>query len=718
MTERRGRKTRDQGRPESSGPHLASPRVLRPASWEVGPPVLGVVEWFPPGDRRRVEAGIRTLESLGVQHVRIGLAWADWHTPEGRDWYDWLIGTLSRRLTVLPSVGYVPPVTRTLAGAAPLADNPKAFADFLDTVMPSLRDACAWIELPSEPDHASVWDWRLDARGRIFSDIIGSAAYRCKQRGVRTVLGGLRATELNWLSLLCENGVTEFTDAIGLHTVLSTRAAETDGSPELVGRVRRILEEHHRSASIWITEAGCSTAPHDEFAQVQAFTEALEAKVERVYWHSLRDLDPNSPCQNGFYDDERHYHLGLLRKDGTPKLLFRLWDSQGIEGVRRLRGYSSNNGPHPGVKNRQPARAVPAVSGRGTLRPVLITGGAGFIGSNLAERLLRTGRPVILLDNLSRRGAEHNVRYLCDTYGDLVEVQVHDVRDRPVVERLVARCKAIFHLAAQVAVTASLVDPIGDFESNVQGAINVLEAARQQDPPPLLFASTSKVYGDLRGLELVPIQNRHLPRDHGTRAHGVDESRSLDFQSPYGCSKGAADQYVLDYARMYGMPNVVFRMSCIYGPRQSGTEDQGWVAHFALQMLRGGVLTIYGDGKQVRDILYVDDLIQAMLLALERIEVVAGRAFNMGGGPARAVSLLEVIEYLSDLSGIEPQLHYGPRRKGDRSYYVSDTRRFQAATGWAPRIGVRQGISQLYRWITENAHPGARQAQGGVSRNS
>jgi CDP-paratose 2-epimerase len=344
---------------------------------------------------------------------------------------------------------------------------------------------------------------------------------------------------------------------------------------------------------------------------------------------------------------------------------------------------------------------------RGPRRPVLITGGAGFIGSNLADRLLHAGRPVVILDNLSRIGVEHNVRYLYDTYGDLLEVHIGDVRNKDLVATLVARCESIFHFAAQVAVTTSLVDPVDDFATNLQGTLNVLEAARKQHPrPSLLFTSTNRVYGNLQDVELVPVGKRHVPRNHGIRMRGIGESRPLDFHSPFGCSKGAADQYVLDYARMYGLPSVVFRMSCIYGRRQLGTEEQGWVAHFALQMLRDGSLTLYGDGRQVRDILYIDDLLDAMLAATKNIKAVAGKAFNIGGGPDNAVSLLEVIGRLAELSGVEPAIRHGPRRPGDQAYYVSDIRRFSKATGWAPQVSTQQGIPRLFHWILENVEPG------------
>jgi len=347
-----------------------------------------------------------------------------------------------------------------------------------------------------------------------------------------------------------------------------------------------------------------------------------------------------------------------------------------------------------------------------TWRPILITGGAGFVGSNLAERLAREGRPVLLLDNLSRAGTEHNFRYLCETYGDLVETHLGDTRDRRVVGDLVARSDCVFHFAAQVAVTTSLKDPVGDFESNLLGTLNVLEAVRRQEaPPPLVFTSTNKVYGDLRDIELTQGDDRYQPQDPQTKAHGIGESRPLEFHSPYGCSKGAADQYVLDYARMYGLRTTVFRMSCIYGRRQLGTEDQGWVAHLARKILRHEPLTIYGDGRQVRDLLYIDDLVDALLLALENTDLVAGQAFNIGGGPPNAISIIRAIRHLAELTGREPLTRYGPWRKGDQRYYVSDTRRFTGLTGWMPRIPVEQGMAQLCQWLLDRAPLGALQGR-------
>jgi CDP-paratose 2-epimerase len=335
-------------------------------------------------------------------------------------------------------------------------------------------------------------------------------------------------------------------------------------------------------------------------------------------------------------------------------------------------------------------------------RAVVITGGSGFIGTNLADRVAASGRPVRLLDNLSRPGVEQNLRWLRETHGERVSIEMADVRDPLAVRRVVAGAEAVFHFAAQVAVTTSLDDPAHDFDVNVRGTLNVLEAVRAQaNPPALLFTSTNKVYG---GMEDVPLRlrgQRYEPADETLRARGFGEDRRLDFHSPYGCSKGAADQYVLDYARSYGLRTAVFRMSCIYGPHQFGTEDQGWVAHFLIRALEERPLTLYGDGMQVRDVLYVDDLVRAFLLAEQNIGALAGQAFNMGGGPANTVSLLELIDLIGSLHGRRPKVLFEGWRTGDQRYYVSNTSRFAAATGWRPRVNVREGVSNLYNWLME-----------------
>ena len=336
-------------------------------------------------------------------------------------------------------------------------------------------------------------------------------------------------------------------------------------------------------------------------------------------------------------------------------------------------------------------------------RTVVVTGGAGFVGTNLAHRLASRGDLVLVYDDLSRPGVERNLRWLLDAHPNQVEVQVGSVCDASRLLRVVRRADAVFHLAAQVAVTTSLGDPRDDFEVNLRGTLNLLEAVRSLGAPPhVVFTSTNKVYGSLEGVELREGDRRYTPRSEAY-ASGVSERHALSFCSPYGCSKGGADQYVLDYARSYGMPTTVFRMSCIYGPHQHGTEDQGWVAHFMLRALRGRPITIYGDGKQVRDVLYVDDLVDAFLLALEHRSSVAGRAFNLGGGPDRVLSPLELVDELERMDGRRALVSFDEWRTGDQRWYVSDTSGFQAATGWRPATPRDEGLRRLHLWLREHA---------------
>ena len=356
--------------------------------------------------------------------------------------------------------------------------------------------------------------------------------------------------------------------------------------------------------------------------------------------------------------------------------------------------------------NAAPGAGTESETGKRSGGPVLITGGAGFVGCNLADALLRDGARVRAFDNLSRPGVERNLRWLEHEHRGAVEFVEADVRDAAAVRAAVRGCSRAYHFAAQVAVTTSLTGPVADFETNARGTLNVLEAVRSEagagNRIPLLFTSTNKVYGDLGGVETVPRDGRHGPADAELAARGVGEDRPLDFHSPYGCSKGAADQYVLDYARSYRLPACVFRMSCVYGPRQFGTEDQGWVAHFARAVLRGEGLTFYGDGRQVRDVLHVSDLVRALRAALDEPAKTAGRAFNVGGGPANAVSLREVVAELGDLAGRDVPVATDRWRTGDQRWYVSDATALEETLGWTPRVGWRTGLADLASWLGEH----------------
>ncbi len=340
------------------------------------------------------------------------------------------------------------------------------------------------------------------------------------------------------------------------------------------------------------------------------------------------------------------------------------------------------------------------------VRPVLVTGGCGFLGCNIAAALAARGRSVVAADNLSRAGARINADWLRRRFGNLVEIEVADVRDGEAVDQLVAGADAVLHLAGQVAVTTSLEAPVEDFEINARGTLNVLEAVRRRNPAaPVIFASTNKVYGRLIEDGAVHrVDGRYAP-DDGRFAGGVSENAPLDFHSPYGCSKGAADQYVRDYARVHGLRTVVLRMSCIYGPRQFGTEDQGWIAHFLLQALRGQPITIYGDGYQVRDALYVGDAVNAWLGALDAIETTRGQVYNLGGGLASSLSLRELLDWIAELRGARPDVRMDDWRPGDQPWYVSDVRKISGAIGWAPRTPLGEGLRALDDWLSAGMTP-------------
>jgi CDP-paratose 2-epimerase len=342
---------------------------------------------------------------------------------------------------------------------------------------------------------------------------------------------------------------------------------------------------------------------------------------------------------------------------------------------------------------------------RRRLRPVaprsrrlaLITGGAGFIGTNLAARLLESGFRVRILDNLSQVGVETNLQWLCATYGSRVDPVIADIRHRPALKAALDGVSQVYHLAAQVALDAGLGDPILDFSVNAGGTLNLLEELRAlAAPPSLLFTSTKRVYGTLDDVDLVREGDRYVPPSPRMRDYGISERRRVAFQSPHGCSKGAADQYVLNYAGMFGLPAVVFRMSCIYGPHHFGAGQRGWVAQFIVRALEDQPITIYGDGLQVRDVLFIDDLVDAMVTAHDRIHNTAGEAFNVGGGAGRSISLVELVNRIEKLDRRHPHVEYEIWREGDQRYYVSDTRKFHSATGWQPHTTVDVGVSALY----------------------
>src|SRR5215813_3546751 len=333
---------------------------------------------------------------------------------------------------------------------------------------------------------------------------------------------------------------------------------------------------------------------------------------------------------------------------------------------------------------------------------VLVTGGAGFIGSNLVASLLRDGHRVTVLDSLARRGSEQNLAWLrSKNCNGLLRFINGDVRDPDDTWAAAKDAEVIYHLAGQVAVTTSVEDPRTDFEVNALGTLNVLEGARLSGRRPIfVFTSTNKVYGGMEDVAVTEGVKRYAYRDFH---EGISESQPLDFHSPYGCSKGAADQYVRDYGRIYGLPTVVLRMSCIYGPRQFGTEDQGWMAHFIISALTKRSITIYGNGKQLRDVLFVDDVVRAFRLVTDRIDRAAGEVFNIGGGPSNTISVwAEFGQLVAELAGPDISVNFDDWRPGDQPCYVSDIRKARELLDWRPLIDKETGVRRLWEWASSN----------------
>lgn len=334
------------------------------------------------------------------------------------------------------------------------------------------------------------------------------------------------------------------------------------------------------------------------------------------------------------------------------------------------------------------------------MKRILITGGAGFIGSNAAAHFTKNGYAVTVFDNLSRKGTDKNLSWLRETYSKLAFIK-GDIRKYAQIHEAVKEQDIILHLAAQVAVTTSVNDPRTDFEINALGTFNVLEAARAHGRRPIvLFSSTNKVYGGMEDVGIVEKNGMYAYRDF---PKGISEKNQMDFHSPYGCSKGAADQYVRDYNRIYGIPTVVFRQSCIYGPRQFGVEDQGWVAWFIIALTLGKQISVYGDGKQVRDVLYIDDLVDAYERAITRIDRASGNIYNIGGGSKNVLSVWTRFgRILEKLFNRKIPVTFADWRPGDQKVYVSDITKIQKELGWEPKIGVDQGVEKLFKWIQKN----------------
>tara|TARA_R110002020_G_scaffold154714_2_gene334923 strand:- start:73230 stop:75263 length:2034 start_codon:yes stop_codon:yes gene_type:complete len=649
-------------------------------------PVIGILEWFRPGEYEEVKNAIADLKNIGIKNLRTGISWADWYVEGTQEWYDWMFEQLHQNeIEILPCFLYTPPSIGVVAKTSSPPKYLKAYADFIDVMITRYGKYFEWVELWNEPNNQIEYDFTLDYSWNKFSTMIDMAAFWAKERGKKTLLGGMSPIDPNWLQMMAEKGTLENIDAIGIHGFPHVFDQQWEGWKENINHVKKVLERFDLKKELWISEVGFSTWQCDEYKQFEEFKNVIQTSADRIYWYSLKDLAPKNATVGGFHLDEREYHFGLKKIDDSPKLLYKLLAKKGVKAIfdhdYLHKEYLLNTDENY----------------------ILITGGAGFVGTNLASRLLQEGKRVMIYDNLCRDGVEENLQWLKKEYPSSLLIQIADVKETRLLEQSVQHAEAIFHFSAQVAVTTSLINPLHDFQVNLEGTFNILEAIRKSShKPPLFFTSTNKVYGNLTDVRMIEKKTRYIPEDKEIQLRGVNEKRALDFHSPYGCSKGGADQYILDYSRSFGIKTVVFRMSCIYGPHQFGTEDQGWVAHFLINALENKPITIYGNGKQVRDILYVDDLVEAFLLAHKHIDLVKGEVFNIGGGAQNTVSLLELLEIIKDQTGENINTSFEEWRTGDQQYYVSNTTKFHEFTGWKPKYAVDKGIESIINWLTAN----------------
>ncbi len=647
-------------------------------------PIIGILEWFRPGEYDQVKQAIKDLKALNIKCLRTGISWADWYKEETNEWYDWLFKTLHKHVEILPCFHYTPPMLGEESKTSSPPKNLKDYADFIDVMITEYGEYFDWVELWNEPNNQLDYDFTLDYSWYKFSEMIGMAAHWAKKRGKKTLLGGMSPIDPNWLKMMAERGVLEYIDAVGIHGFPEVFDQKWKGWKKEIEDVKEVLKKHNLKKEIWISEVGFSTWNYDEVKQYEEFKKVLQTSVERIYWYSLKDLDPSLSTTGGFHLDEREYHFGLKNNEGKKKLLYKLIEKDGVENIENHKYIE---------KQYQPIQE----------KYILITGGAGFVGTNLTAKLLDLGYKVMIYDNLYREGVKENLKWLKNKYRENLFIQIADIREKEVLQNSVNNATAVFHFSAQVAVTTSITNPLEDYQINLSGTFNILECIRKSShQPPLFFTSTNKVYGNLENLDFKLKKTRYEAVNPEIKNKGISEKQALDFHSPYGCSKGAADQYILDYSKTYGLKTLVFRMSCIYGPHQFGNEDQGWVAHFLISVLKGKEISIFGNGKQVRDILYAEDLVNAFLLALKNIDQLQGEVFNIGGGTENAVSLLEILDKIEKITTITPKINFEDWRRGDQYYYVSNIDKFSKLTGWKPKYNIDEGLEALLNWFKKH----------------
>src|SRR3954451_23703333 len=568
-----------------------------------GEPDVGAVQYFHLHDRQTVERVLAGLEQIPVRHLRTAISWCDWMTEGGEEWYAWLLPLLLERFDVLPCFLYTPPALGILPKTSSPPREPQLYGEFVEMVLRRYEGRFEHVELWNEPNNYIEWDWTIDPEWTIFAEMIGGAAERASKAGVKPVLGGMSPFDPNWLDLMFKRGALEHMDVIGVHGFPGTWEAVWEGWDTHIDRVQEVCDRHGSKAGIWVTECGFSTWAHDEFRQLTTVVELAEAPADRVYWYSVQDLAPERETLDGFHADERAYHFGLQRTNGEPKLIGRVLAAGGLPAVREMVEFATHPGDDAGPR-------------------VLVTGGAGFIGMHLVDRLPGVGQAVTVLDNLSRPGSERRLRELKLRHGVLVRAEVGDVRDVFALRRCLDACDGVFHLAATIPTDAPLAVP-DDLDVNLRATVALLEEVRRLDAPPsVVFASSSMVYAPV---------------------------------GPFACAKQGADAYVLDYARTFGLRTCNLRLGAVYGPHQSGDEEHGWLGAMPRAAAEAAPVVVFGDGRDVRDLLYVADAVDALV----RAPSVEG-AYDVGGGDGQAARVGALVGLVKRLAPEPPRFERLP----------------------------------------------------------
>lgn len=610
---------------------------------------VGVLEWFCPGEHERVETVLSTLDRIGVRHLRTGISWADYYSEGGPGWYDWCIPRLAREVELLPCFLYTPPSLGIVpATSAPPRDS-RAFADFLDGMLTKYGTHFEYIELWNEPNNPSEWDWTLDPAWIRFCEMIGAAAYWAKHRGWKTVLGGMAPVDPEWLRMMCQRGVIEHIDVVGLHGFPGVWEPSWHGWGHLFGKVRKVLDAAGLERDLWITETGYSTWKWDEMRQVHAYQTAADAGARRIYWYAAQDLHPQRPTIDGFHEDEREYHFGLLDTAGHPKLLHRLLEIDGTYSVQQF----INVVHQPG----SPVR---------TGRRALVTGGAGFIGHHLVHALVNDQWNVRIVDKLSARGALARALDLKDEYGDRVELWPVDVREPFIFGRALEGIDVVFHLAANATPG---IDLEAVYDVNTRATVALTEAIRNAAPSPdLVLVSTC-----------APL---------------AVESGDTRWTSAYRCAKHAADEWVLAEAQRLEIRAAVIRFDTVYGSCQYEFGDVQWLRELALGSIEPE--PSLKDKAARRAVLHVSDAVDVLIAAAENLASLRPQAWNIGGYSAPAARWRACI---APAPGCAAERNL---TQGEPFTLTPETRRFQSITPWRPTVALDESLRD---WVASTVEP-------------